>query len=102
MTPLSRRSREKGKVMADPTDTRVVPTVSDQDLRRAILYITDAMFAMTDALDRIAERTSSKLGIAFGADPFLGLDVANLHSALRQAQQRLDSVVNLLAEDDAP
>jgi hypothetical protein len=74
--------------------------VSNEELRRAVLYLADAMLVTTAALDRVATHSSMPLS-GQGTNRFSSFDWANLRHALSDARHRLDSVVDLLAEADA-
>lgn len=79
--------------MSDNPEEAKPAETSTEDLRRAVLYLADAMLAIAEALERFVRDVPPGTH-----GPFSGLDAAVLRMALGDAERRLVAVVDLLTK----
>ena len=71
------------------------PATTVEEVRRAVLYITDALLVLTQAIDGVAMHDSLGGGLRGSIGMYL-------HESVQTAQQRLISATNLLVKSDGP
>ena len=84
--------------MANETESGS-PEITVEEVRRAVLYLADAVLQLSRAADQMATRLQfTKLP----NDPLFGINIAEFGYAARRAEERLRGVVDLLVKPDAP
>jgi hypothetical protein len=73
--------------------------IAVEELRRAVLYLADAVLQLSRAADQMASQLQFT---RLPNDPFFGMNMAQFGNAARRAEERLRKAVDLLVKPDAP